>query len=58
MMAIVTIVAILFWDRTDMLTCGLAEPYRSPSTMVKEGGVPANFLQLCGNLVASLPIPT
>jgi hypothetical protein len=30
-------------NRTDMLMRGLAEPYRGPSTMVKEGGVPANF---------------
>jgi hypothetical protein len=30
-------------DRTDMLTGGLAEPYCGLSTMVKEGGVPANF---------------
>ncbi len=28
---------------TDMLTCGLAEPYCGLSTMGKKGGVPANF---------------
>ncbi len=30
-------------DCTDMLMRGLAEPYRGPSAMVKEGGVPGNF---------------
>ena len=43
MMATVTTVAKYFLDCTDMLMRGLAEPYRGPSTMVKEGGVPANF---------------
>jgi hypothetical protein len=43
MMAIVTIVAQKKLDCTDMLMRGLAEPYRGLSTMVKEGGVPANF---------------
>ncbi len=42
MMAIVTMAAKKK-DRTDMLMRGLAEPYRGLSTMVKEGGVPANF---------------
>jgi hypothetical protein len=32
-----------FFNCTNMLTRGLAEPYLGPSTMVKEGGVPANF---------------
>jgi hypothetical protein len=32
-----------FADSTGMLTRGLAEPYCGPGTMVKEGGVPANF---------------
>ena len=41
-MAIVTMADIFFY-RTGMLTLGLAEPYRGPGTMVREGGVPANF---------------
>jgi hypothetical protein len=43
MMAVVMMVAKQNLACTDMLTHGLAEPYRGPSTMVKEGGVPANF---------------
>jgi hypothetical protein len=42
MMAIVTMVTKKS-DCTDMLTRGLAEPYRGLSILVKEGGVPANF---------------
>ncbi len=42
-MAIVTMVANFFLDCTGMLTHGLAEPYCGPDTMVREGGVPANF---------------
>jgi hypothetical protein len=41
-MAIVMLVAIVL-DRTGMLTRRLAEPYPGPGTMVREGGVPANF---------------
>jgi hypothetical protein len=32
-----------FLDHTGMLTRRLAEPYCSPGTMVREGGVPTNF---------------
>jgi hypothetical protein len=42
-MAIMTMAAKAFLDRTGMLTRGLAELYRGPGTMVREGGVPANF---------------
>jgi hypothetical protein len=42
-MAIWTMAAKIFRDRTGMLTCGLAELYHGPGTMVREGGVPATF---------------
>jgi hypothetical protein len=42
-MTVVTMVANHFADCTGMLMHRLAEPYRGPGTMVKEGGLPANF---------------
>jgi hypothetical protein len=43
MTEIVMMVVKLVFDCTGMLTFGDAEPYCGPGTMVREGGVPANF---------------